>query len=115
MGARKVDVTNWPIVASSRVQVHKGGPFGTVTELFFEKVACMANGQLKLIKRKWRPYRATKIDVLSFIRTKQIVTVHDLIDRFGYSYNGPVRRISLLHREDNTIPVVVSFDNTCLG
>lgn len=54
--------------------------------------------ELKLGKRKWRPYKATKNEVLSFIREKEAVTVHDLVDRFDYSYKGASCRIWLLHR-----------------
>jgi len=60
---------------------------------------------LKPRQRKRHPYKAFKIDVLDFIHRKDIITVHDLIDRFGYSYNGAVRRISLLHLERLIQPV----------
>lgn len=55
--------------------------------------------QLKLRQRKWRPYKATKIDVLDFIHVKEVVTAHDLVDRFAYSYKGAKQRLWLLHRE----------------
>lgn len=55
--------------------------------------------QLKLRKREWRPYKATKIDVLDFIHLKEAVTVHDLMDRFDYTYKGASNRLWLLHRE----------------
>jgi len=55
--------------------------------------------QLKLSRREWRPYKATKIDVLDFIHMKEQVTAHDLVDRFDYTYKGAKRRLCLLHRE----------------
>ena len=55
--------------------------------------------QFKLGKRRWRPYKATKIDVLDFIHLKEAVTIHDLMDRFDYTYKGASNRIVLLHRE----------------
>ena len=55
--------------------------------------------QLKLSRRGWRPYKATKIDVLDFIHMKEAVTAHDLVDRFDYTYKGAKKRLYLLHRE----------------
>jgi hypothetical protein len=54
----------------------------------------MENPQLKL--RDWRPYKATKREVLSFFEEKEVVTIRSLMDRFGYSYNGAQSRIYLL-------------------
>lgn len=54
--------------------------------------------QFKLRQRQWRPYKATKLDVLDFIHLKEAVTVYDLVDRFEYSYKGAKQRLWLLHR-----------------
>jgi len=54
---------------------------------------------IKLGKRQWHPYKATKIDVLDFIHMKEIVRAYDLVDRFNYSYKGAKQRLWLLHRE----------------
>jgi hypothetical protein len=51
------------------------------------------------MKREWRPYKATKIDVLSFIHEKKAVTAYDLVDRFDYSYQGARDRLWHLHQE----------------
>lgn len=55
--------------------------------------------QFKLRQREWRPYKATKIDVLDFIHMKEAVTAYGLVDRFDYSYKGAKQRLWLLHRE----------------
>jgi len=55
--------------------------------------------QLKLAKREWRPYKATKIDVLDFIHMKEAVTRYDLMDRFDYTYWGAHHRLYLLYRQ----------------
>ena len=61
--------------------------------------------QLKLTKREWRPYKATKIDVLDFIHLKEAVTIHDLMERFNYTYYGASKRLGLLHREKLIVPL----------
>ena len=55
--------------------------------------------QFKLRRREWRPYEATKIDILDFIHMKEAVTAYDLVDGFDYSYKGAKQRLWLLHRE----------------
>jgi len=37
-------------------------------------------------KRGWRPWKATKIEVLDFIHLKEAITRHDLMERFNYTY-----------------------------
>lgn len=56
--------------------------------------------------RAWRPYKATKREVLSFFRDSGVVTLHSLMDRFGYSYDGARKRIYLLHREGLIEPLL---------
>jgi len=48
--------------------------------------------------RKWRPWRATKIEVLDFIRRKEIVTIYDLVGEYGYSYSGANKRLLSLEK-----------------
>jgi len=50
-------------------------------------------------QREWCPYKASKREVLAFFEEREAVTIHSLIDRFGYSYEGAKKRIYLLHRE----------------
>jgi len=52
-----------------------------------------------LTKRAWRPYKATKKEVLSLFEEIEVVTVRSLMDRFDYSYEGARSRIKSLHRE----------------
>lgn len=49
--------------------------------------------------RKWRPVRATKLEALNFIRKREIVTIHDLIDYYGYSYSGAKHRLLSLKKQ----------------
>ena len=56
-------------------------------------------------QREWRPYKATKIDVLDFIHLKKVVTAYDLVDNFGYSLQGAKKRLYLLHREKLIVPL----------
>lgn len=51
------------------------------------------------VQRTWRPYRSTKREVLSFFEEKEVIGIHSLIDRFGYTYKGAKQRIYLLHKE----------------
>lgn len=50
-------------------------------------------------QREWRPYKATKKEVLAFFEERGVITVCSLMDRFGYTYNGAKKRIYLLHKE----------------
>jgi len=49
-----------------------------------------------LIKQKDKrhyPIKATKEEVLLFIRDREWLTLHDLIEQFGYRYKGAERRL----------------------
>lgn len=48
--------------------------------------------------RGWQPVKAKKIDVLEFVYDKQIVTAHDLVDRFGYTYSSARCRLCQLRK-----------------
>jgi len=52
-----------------------------------------------LTPREWRPFLATKKEVLAFFEEREVVGIYSLIDRFGYSYDGARRRLQLLRRE----------------
>lgn len=43
--------------------------------------------------------KAGKAEVLRFIRDREFVTIHDLMERFGYKYNGAVKRLRTLAQE----------------
>lgn len=45
------------------------------------------------------PIKATKEEVLLFIRDREWVTIHDLIEQFGYRYKGAERRLYRLARQ----------------
>lgn len=49
--------------------------------------------------RDWRPYKASKAEVLAFFKEKGVVTIRSLMDRFGYAYKGAQSRIYLLCNE----------------
>lgn len=63
--------------------------------------------QLKLDKREWRPYRATKIEVLEFIHDQGSVTIRDLIDQFDYTYSGANKRLCSLRRQRLIVPMLL--------
>jgi len=46
-----------------------------------------------------RVRRATKIEVLEFIWKMEIVRIHDLVDRFGYTEGGACWRLVSLKKE----------------
>jgi len=52
----------------------------------------------KLGKREWRPYKASKKEVLSLIEEKEAATIYDLVERFDLSYKGAANRLYLLHK-----------------
>ena len=56
--------------------------------------------------RTWRPVRATKLEVLDFIRNQEVVSIQSLMDWFGYSYKGAAERLRLLKRDK----LVVNID-----
>ena len=60
----------------------------------------------KLVKREWRPYKASKKEVLGLIREKEAATVYDLVERFDLSYRGAANRIYLLHRQNLIQPLL---------
>lgn len=49
--------------------------------------------------RKWRPYKATKIEVLAFIRERKIAGCLDLVDRFGLQPSSARWRLWALAKE----------------
>jgi len=46
--------------------------------------------------RKWRPWRATKLEMLQFINIRRIVWIYQLVEHFGYSYGSARYRLALL-------------------
>ncbi len=48
---------------------------------------------IKQRKKRHYPIKATKKEVLRFIRNRDFVTVHDLVERFGYKYKGAEKRL----------------------
>ena len=63
--------------------------------------------QPRLPQREWRPYKATKIDVLEFIHDKESVNVNSLMEEFGYTYQGAKKRLYHLHLQRLIVPLVV--------
>ena len=59
-----------------------------------------------MTKRAWRPYKATKREVLSFFEETEVVTARSLMDRFSYSYEGARSRIKSLHRQGLIEPLI---------
>jgi len=47
------------------------------------------------------------MEVLSFFEEREVVTIHSLIDKFGYCYKGAESRLRLLHREGLIEPLFV--------
>lgn len=43
---------------------------------------------IKIRQREWHPYKATKIEVLSFFLEREVVTCHNLMDRFNTGYTA---------------------------
>lgn len=43
--------------------------------------------------------RATKKEILEFIQEREIITAHDLIECFGYTYSYSYKRLSLLKKQ----------------
>jgi len=48
---------------------------------------------------EWQPIKARRIEVLEFIDGNEIVTAHDLMNRFGYTYNSARCRLSQLRKD----------------
>ena len=61
--------------------------------------------QFKLGHRQWRPWKATKLEVLNAIHKKEAATAHDLMELFGYSYQGARNKLWLLHRQKLVAPL----------
>ena len=55
-------------------------------------------------QREWRPFLATKKEVLAFFEEREVVGIYSLIDRFGYSYKGAIFPQVLY-----SLPVIVIF------
>jgi len=49
--------------------------------------------------RKWRPWRATKLELLQFIKDRQIIFIYSLVEYFGYTYKSAQYRLNLLRRQ----------------
>lgn len=47
----------------------------------------------------WRERKATKIEVLEFITEREIVSIHDLVEYFGYRYATANWRLWRLQKE----------------
>lgn len=50
------------------------------------------------------PTKATKEEVLLFIRDREWITIHDLVNQFGYKYKGAEKRLYNLARESMITP-----------
>ncbi|GAI46725.1 unnamed protein product [marine sediment metagenome] len=59
-----------------------------------------------MTQREWRPFLATKKEVLFFFAEKEVVTIYSLMDNFGYTYFGAQKRLYLLHREGLIAPLM---------
>jgi len=47
----------------------------------------------------WQPIKARKLEVLKFIRKREVVAAYDLVDQFGYTYSSARCRLSRLGKE----------------
>ena len=47
----------------------------------------------------WQPIKAKKIEVLEFIYDIEVMTAHDLIEQFDYTYSGAGCRLSQLRKD----------------
>lgn len=54
----------------------------------------------------WRPYKATKKEVLAFFEEIEVVKIRSLMDKFDYSYEGAWSRIKSLLREELIEPLL---------
>ena len=55
---------------------------------------------------EWQPIKARKIEVLEFIDGNDIVTSHDLMNEFGYTYNSARCRLSQLRKDGYVEPLL---------
>ena len=49
--------------------------------------------------RGWQPVKAKKIDVLEFIYDRQVISSHDLMEQFEYTYSSARCRLCQLRKE----------------
>lgn len=49
--------------------------------------------------RKWRPCKATKIEVLTFIRERKVIVRFDLVERFGLKPSSAKWRLWTLAKQ----------------
>ena len=47
----------------------------------------------------WQPLKASKLDVLGFIKDREVVTATSLMNEFGYTLSSAKCRLSQLHKE----------------
>lgn len=43
--------------------------------------------------------KATKLEVLRFIQLREVIETNDLVDKFGYNYNGARSRLRRLEEQ----------------
>jgi len=55
---------------------------------------------------EWQPIKARKIEVLEFIDDHEIVTAHDLVNEFDYTYNSARCRLSQLRQDGYIEPLL---------
>ena len=58
-------------------------------------------------QREWRPFLATKKEVLAFFEEREVVGIYSLIDRFDYAYSSARNRLAALYREGLIEPLFV--------
>jgi hypothetical protein len=49
--------------------------------------------------RRWRPTRATKEQILEFIKNRRIIFSYELIHHFGYTHGSACYRLWLLKKQ----------------
>lgn len=57
-----------------------------------------SEGEMYQSERGWANFKASWLDVLDFIRKNDFVTIHDLIDTFGYRYDGARSKLYTLKK-----------------
>ena len=58
--------------------------------------------------------KATKLDILRFIRTREIVDTMDLMNEFGYTYRGARTRLYRLERGKLVVKLGIRVGAYCL-
>jgi len=61
---------------------------------------------IKQRQKKHYPVKATKLEVLKFIKKVEIITVNGLVDHFGYKPKGAMNRIYTLVQDGLLTPWV---------